>query len=445
MPRGVALSVALALAPGFAIVFGVLGVATAFHEAELLEAERQRDATALATSLAHALERHAGDAASATAHVEDLDLNLHHLDVALRAAGAPPVGPPGDRRVVGEATVSAGPARGARVVVSEPLDERDALIRRLLLIDAVGVGLGTGVSVLLALAAGGVIVQRRVDRLQERLAAVGRGELTGEPLELGSDEIGALGRAVDAMAAQLDAARSAVTAEEAARRQAELELRHADRLAVIGQTAAELAHEIGTPLNVVSGRAARIVRRGGPDAADAQIVVEQTERIATAVRALLDGARRDAIGPRHSVSIDALLDAALRFTADRERGLGVVRGTSEPGLRVDGDPVALRQVLDNLLGNALDAATSEVRVAVERAAGRVRVTIDDDGPGVPEAHRERVFEAFTTGKPAGQGTGLGLAIARRIAREHGGDVWIDAGPTGCRAVLELPEGGAHAG
>jgi signal transduction histidine kinase len=107
---------------------------------------------------------------------------------------------------------------------------------------------------------------------------------------------------------------------------------------------------------------------------------------------------------------------------------------------VEGDAEALARVLRNLLDNSLAAIPPEgsVHIQVERRDGHVEAQVSDNGPGVPEADSERVFERFVRLDPSLPGSGLGLAIARRIARQHGGDLTCDANEHGASFTLTLP-------
>jgi signal transduction histidine kinase len=112
---------------------------------------------------------------------------------------------------------------------------------------------------------------------------------------------------------------------------------------------------------------------------------------------------------------------------------------------VRGDARALTRVLRNLLDNAATAAAPDgrIRVTVEGTATEARVRVVDDGPGVPPAERERIFERFVRLDPSGgrPGAGLGLAIARGIARQHGGDLRCDSVERGASFTLLLPAAG----
>ncbi|MGH8890486.1 MAG: ATP-binding protein, partial [Acidothermaceae bacterium] len=144
-------------------------------------------------------------------------------------------------------------------------------------------------------------------------------------------------------------------------------------------------------------------------------------------------ARLDSGAPRRAELVDI---AALVGSPD---------GSDTPGvdLFVEGDPVALRRMLDNLVVNARRYANGRVDVAAHRDGADVVITVDDDGPGIPSGDRERVFERWlrlddSRGRDDG-GAGLGLAIVRSIAQAHGGDAELDTSQLGgLRAVVRLP-------
>lgn len=108
-------------------------------------------------------------------------------------------------------------------------------------------------------------------------------------------------------------------------------------------------------------------------------------------------------------------------------------------LEVRGDRRLLRRALGNIVQNATMHAKTRVRVSAAGVEGHVRIVVDDDGPGVPEDDRERIFEPFVRLANPHRGAGLGLAIVRRIVDQHGGTVWIEQAPQGgVRVVVELP-------
>jgi signal transduction histidine kinase len=225
----------------------------------------------------------------------------------------------------------------------------------------------------------------------------------------------------------------------------EQRLSHTEKLATIGQLAAEIAHEVGTPLGVIAGRARSIQKKSGDRETvekNAQIVAEQTARITRIIQRLLDFARRKAGAPERvavqlnevTLSTMELLggqfaNARIRTTLARAEGLP----------RVAGDADRLQQVLLNLLLNAIQAMPDGGTLRVETFA-RTRqrpglelskeqtfacVEITDSGVGIPEDKRDKIFEPFYTTKEGQGGTGLGLAVCSGIVKEHDGWIEID--------------------
>jgi signal transduction histidine kinase len=147
-------------------------------------------------------------------------------------------------------------------------------------------------------------------------------------------------------------------------------------------------------------------------------------------------------GSRGSVRLDRELTevAAMLAHQAQQRGVRLDLETSGPQRPILGDSGELRQVLFNLLKNALDASPDGgvIRCRCTTVDGRVELTVDDQGAGVPGPLREQIFEPFFTTKAPGQGTGLGLAIAHRIVTAHGGSLAVgDAPGGGARFRVEL--------
>ncbi len=207
----------------------------------------------------------------------------------------------------------------------------------------------------------------------------------------------------------------------------------------------DASHELRTPLSVL--RQTGEVARAHPGAMSpdelADTVLEESARMQRLVEQLLLLARSDEgrlVAERRDVDLDDLVLAeAVRA---RAAGLAVDTAGVGPG-RVRGDAGALAQVVRNLVDNAMRHATGRVRLALTEDRGVVTLTVEDDGAGVPEAERERVFERFVRLDEARAsddgGSGLGLAIVREIARLHGGDAVIEASDLGgARFVVRVP-------
>jgi signal transduction histidine kinase len=228
-------------------------------------------------------------------------------------------------------------------------------------------------------------------------------------------------------------------------RQKDQALAQADRAGTMLTLASGVAHEIATPLGVISGRAAQLVSRMPGDERNlrlAQTIQEETEQINRTIRRFLELARG---GTPRVVDFGTgdLVRAAATMVEHRfhKAGVDLVLDTPPelPGMR--GDFQLLEHLLVNLLLNACDASQrgDQVEVRARTAEGRMVLEVTDQGKGIPEALAERVMEPFFTTKPQGQGTGLGLAIAREIVRMHRGELGIERlQPRGTRIRISLP-------
>ncbi|MFO0604812.1 MAG: HAMP domain-containing sensor histidine kinase [Polyangiales bacterium] len=324
--------------------------------------------------------------------------------------------------------------RGAAVLLRD-LSYIDANLRRSTvalawLALALAVVVATAVSLALRAA-----VLRPVARLVAAAERVGAGRLEGAVAGEGDDEVGRLGRAFNRMVASLRAARDALAAQNDATLALERRLRHAQRLALVGQMAANVAHQVGSPLNVVLGRARYALRQGGQQERDARHlreIVSGAEQISRVIEQLLSHARR-AQGPAEPVDVAAVARDTARFLeheCERRRVRAAVHAPER--LVVLGRRDELEQILLNLCVNALQAQPDggSLDVTVTPREGSVEVAVDDAGPGVPEADRARIFEPFFTTKGPAQGTGLGLAICDELVRRTGGTIRVESSPSG---------------
>ena len=301
-----------------------------------------------------------------------------------------------------------------------------------------------------------VSVAAPVAALVQSLREIGGGELTARAPVRRRDEIGRLAAEFNGMAERLETARRQLLAGQEERRRMELELRNAERLASVGRLAAGLAHEIGTPLNVIGGRA-EALQRGLPEREPAQkhlrIITDQIERISRIVRDMLDFARirETRLQP---VDISLVIRRVLELLDHRlaEAGVGAESDLPPDLPSVAADADRLHQVFLNLATNALDAMPGggRLRFMGRRAggsgaeadppgAGCVEVTVEDTGTGIASENLHRIFDPFFTTKEVGRGTGLGLAVSYGIVREHRGTIAVDSQPgLGSRFTVRLP-------
>jgi signal transduction histidine kinase len=297
-------------------------------------------------------------------------------------------------------------------------------------------------------------------KLVEQARRVGEGDFGYRSAITQKDEVGVLAREMEAMSDRLADARKELTANSEERIRVLQQLRHADRLTTVGTLAAGVAHELGTPLNIVSGRAKMIASGNlkSEEAADgARIIAAQVERVVRILRQLLDFARRGE-STKRPVELKTIAEQAtsLLETVALKRGIAIELSCVDGDTSVLADPPQLEQVLTNLLVNGIQAMEHGVlHVNVERLqetpptdhGGRrsdfFRVDVRDEGSGIPPEVLPRVFEPFFTTKPIGEGTGLGLSVAYGIVRDHGGWMSVTSEPgAGTVFSVHLPPAGA---
>ncbi|MEO8701532.1 MAG: ATP-binding protein [Kofleriaceae bacterium] len=286
-------------------------------------------------------------------------------------------------------------------------------------------------------------VSRPITKLLRGIDDVAKGDLSHVILSERDDEIGTIATRFNEMTFSLRESRNETQRQNEAKLALEQRLGHTEKLATIGQLAAEIAHEVGTPLNVIAGRARSIQRKSkDPDAVEknAGIVAEQTARITRIIQRLLDFARRKVGAPeRSAVNLNELSLTTMELLAGQFSSAKVrtrlERAEALP--RVAGDADRLQQVLINLLLNAVQAMPDGGALVVETRVVRrarpgleggteqdfVMVGVIDTGTGIPADIKDKIFDPFYTTKEGQGGTGLGLAVCSGIVKEHDG--WID--------------------
>ncbi len=227
-------------------------------------------------------------------------------------------------------------------------------------------------------------------------------------------------------------------------------LRRRDRLAAMGELAATVAHEVRNPLNAIAMSAQRLRREvfddlvpERPDLADSAdlvgVIQQESRRIDDIVRQFLEFARPPALAPR-AVDLRAFLQSAgdAARAAAEARGVSVDVDVTRAG-EAEVDPAQLRQVIDNLLRNAIEATARGGRVVVSAtSAGRGHdIEVRDTGAGIPDDVLPRVFDLYFTTKP--DGTGVGLAVSQQIVSAHGGTIEVESTPgQGTTMRVRLP-------
>ncbi len=239
-------------------------------------------------------------------------------------------------------------------------------------------------------------------------------------------------------AAALGAVAVSWARSEGTRREVEA---RAARAEVVSRMAAIAAHEIRNPLAVIRGTVELLELKhhhAFPDevTASLQDVLTEVQRMAQLTDDLLDLSADRAL---HSVPLElgALLAETIRAVGSAHPGIEIRLQAPPSPLEVEGDAARLRQVLGNLLENAVQAqGEGEIQIHLERRGSQAAVEIRDQGPGVPPELQERIFEPFFTTRA--QGTGLGLALSRRLVERHRGQLSLLPTARGTAFLLTLP-------
>lgn len=215
------------------------------------------------------------------------------------------------------------------------------------------------------------------------------------------------------------------------------EVRRAERLGVMGQMAAGIAHEIRNPLSSMK-MTVQMLREGAKEGEAFDLILREIERLEL-IAAELTGASQPL--RKEPVKLDRVVDDVLELMRRRLEHLGVrVEKAYAPVPEVRVDVARFKRCVMNLVLNGAEAmpAGGPLRVAVAPRDGRIRFAVTDGGTGVPAGVGARVFEPFVTTKQ--DGVGLGLALTKRIVEDHGGAIGYDAAPGGTTFWIELPNG-----
>ena len=367
-----------------------------------------------------------------------------------RGPGAVRRGPPPDRPPPDAArqprTPFGAPRRGP---VMAPIQHHDQVVAVVWVPPLTGlrrvaeeIGIPLAIGALLLLVAGTAIAALVIFRpALARLSAVeaaarrfGEGDLTARAPEIGGDEVAAVAAAFNRMAADLSARQAQLVEADRARR----------------QLLADVSHELMTPLTAIRGYAETLaLPQFQPATKEGQravrVIDEEGERIERLVQDLLDLARFEAGGLSlnlENVDVDEIFERAVERHAQtaQEKGVTLEVAGQDGDIRMVGDPHRLEQAVQNLVSNALRHTPpgGAIRLAASRDHDTVRLTVTDNGVGIPEQHLPHVFDRFYKADQSrsGAGSGLGLSIVKAIVERHGGTVSVRS-RQGVETVFEI--------
>jgi two-component system OmpR family sensor kinase len=329
-------------------------------------------------------------------------------------------------------------AHGSLLILDEPLPDGtkiafsasrasiDHVVNNLLLIELLVAAAALALATLLVLQSTRTALRPLSSVIETaRRIAQGDSNLRLDPSRTDS-ELGSLAQAFDQMVDALETAIEEARASDAATR----------------RFLADASHELRTPIAALQASIETLLREQ-PDRPDRDRleagVARESERLGRLVDDLLGLARLEAHPTRMPVDLAAIVRPLVEDARARAPGAAITL-SADNDTTVSGDRGALERVLRNLIDNALAAIqpTGRIDVQLRRRNGYAEALVADDGPGVPERERQRIFERFVRLDPSKPGHGLGLAIARRIAQQHEGDLTCDATPKGASFTLRVP-------
>jgi len=301
---------------------------------------------------------------------------------------------------------------------------------------------------------GHVYISRPLQELRQAMLVFRNNREPPEPLPVtGTDELASVRQEFNRMTAELFSAYRRLDAETQHRRQLQRALQDADKMITIGQLSAGLAHEIGSPLQIVNGRA-RALAMCEKDFEEvhriANILVDQTDRITRIIQRLLEFAPRHSSEPVRCDVIQTIAEVIDMLDYEAQRR-GVVMTFTHPEtlplmlINKDG----IQQIVLNLLSNALAAIVNTGSIAIDLSRGSIvyaenkipalRLTVSDTGTGIDQEHLPYLFEPYFTTRCKQGGTGLGLAVVKTLVTEMGGSIVAETeSGKGSQFIVHLP-------
>ncbi len=305
-------------------------------------------------------------------------------------------------------------------------------------------------------------IRKPIEQLMEHTKRIGKGDFTLAPALPKDNELGLLSETINDMCSRLVISREKIKFEYEARLQTIEKLRHTEQLSNLGILAAGIAHEIGTPLNVIEGRSKMISEVAINEEKirqNSDIIHKQCEKISYTIRQLLDYSRR----PKQQIArenIQFMIKQVFQLVYPLAKKQDVILNLQvekemETSMEVDANQ--LQQVFVNLLMNSIQAMPKGGNVIVAMTTSLekpqdyekpessfMKIEISDEGGGIEPENMKNIFTPFFTTKAMGAGTGLGLSIAHEILQEHHGWITVRNVEKGSCFTIYLPMEGINA-
>ena len=290
-------------------------------------------------------------------------------------------------------------------------------------------------------------VSEPLRELRQGAEAVGRGDFNRRVAVRSRDECGQLAMVFNGMTENLQLSRSQLEKTVETLKTTQEQLVQSEKLSAIGKFVAGVAHELNNPLAAVVGFS-EILKKATADAKSrhySETILKAALRCRKIVQSLLSFARREQ-PERKLVSMNSLIEMVLDIVAYslRTSNIKVVTQLEADLPMVLVDTSQIQQVLLNIINNAHEAIEAgrqagRLQIVTETRTPNIRITIQDNGPGIPREHLRRIFDPFFTTKEVGKGTGLGLSLCYGFIKEHGGTITPSSElGKGATFLIELP-------
>lgn len=275
-------------------------------------------------------------------------------------------------------------------------------------------------------------IGRYLSSLEQSMARIGAGESEQRVPEQGPAELGRLSRGINRMLDSITRSQREIERQREREMELRLRLEQSEKLAAIGRLASGVAHELGTPLSTIDGKAQRLLRNAELDTSVQESIRQmraEARRMEQIIQQMMDFGRRNPLQQRTTRSDLIACSVRDQLTVDQlNPAIEVLLKGRQPGPAIIVDIMRIEQALANLVRNAVQAAASRVALDWYTEGEWLVFSVEDDGPGIDDSILGKLFEPFYTTKPVGQGTGLGLAVVHAAVCDHNGHIEVDRSP-----------------
>lgn len=228
-------------------------------------------------------------------------------------------------------------------------------------------------------------------------------------------------------------------------KQLEKELREKETLALIGEVVSGIAHSLSNPLNIISGNADYLLldkNEKDKEYEELKTIIDEATKITKSIRHLLNFSRPLKINKQPN-DVHELINNVIKnskfIVSDKK--ISFKKNYDKNLERFNFDYAQIEEVISNIITNAIQAIlqSGEIKIKTQKEETNVQIEITDNGPGIPKENLEKIFIPFFSSKEYGKGTGLGLSIARKVIKEHNGEVKVKSTPgKGTTFIITLP-------